>query len=167
MITICRSYILKRLCIVHKDTTFAGSERDEWWASLHLIIKPSIFVQGLVKQVREFEEIEYVATHLYYYKLLMTKQNMATFLKRGYMSKKRGYNLQPRFFRPCFLVWHKTCDYRTNGPMAALFKRSPRPGPMATFKTRPKAIATFKTWLQVTTIAAFFKCGCMTYFSRV
>lgn len=80
MITRCRSYRLKRLYIVHKDTTFAGYERDEWWASLRLIIKPSIFVQGLVKQVSEFEQIEYVATHPYYYKLLMSHLNDSSIL---------------------------------------------------------------------------------------
>ena len=54
------------------------------------------------------------------------------------MVKKRGYSLQPRFFRPRFLMWSKTRDYRTDGPMAALFNRSPSLGPIAPFKTRPK-----------------------------
>ena len=37
-------------------------------------------------------------------------------------------------------MWPKTCDYRTDGPMAALFNRGPRPGPIAPFKTRPKVV---------------------------
>ena len=35
-------------------------------------------------------------------------------------------------------MWPKTRDYRTDGPMAALFNRGPSPGPIAPFKTRPK-----------------------------
>ena len=37
-------------------------------------------------------------------------------------------------------MWPKTFDYRTDGPMAALFNRGPRPGPIAPFKMQPKVV---------------------------
>ena len=65
---------------------------------------------------------------------LTTKKNgfKAAFLKRGHRAKKRGYSpIWPiiAFFRLHFLKRPKTCDYRTDRSMAALFKRGPRPGP--------------------------------------
>ena len=56
----------------------------------------------------------------------------AAFLKRGHRAKKRGYSpIWPiaACFRLHFLKRPKTCDYRTDRSMAALFKRDPRPGP--------------------------------------
>ena len=49
---------------MHKDRTFVGLESGDWQASLSLLIKSLIFVQQLVKQASELEQIEYVATHL-------------------------------------------------------------------------------------------------------
>ena len=79
---------------------------------------------------------------------LQKNGSKAVFLKRSHRAKKRDYSpIWPiaAFFRPHFIKRPKTCDYRTDRSMAALFNRGLRPGPIATFKTRPK----------VSTIAAF------------
>ena len=70
------------------------------------------------------------------------KGPIAAFLKCGYRFKKHGYrtiSLIAAFFLGCIFkcgLNHVTIGLR--GFMAALFKRSRKPEPMATFKTWPK-----------------------------
>ena len=89
---------------------------------------------------------------------LQKKGSKAAFLKCGHRAKKkRGYSLIwpiAAFLRPRFLKQSKTCDYRIDRSMAALFKRGPRPGPIPLFKTWPKVstIAAFKMWPKTYTL---------------